>query len=82
LTVAEKMTCKELVELVTEYLEGSLTRSDRRRFEKHLDACDGCTTYVEQMQQVISTLGRLTEDAIQPEATARLLHAFRDWKAA
>lgn len=82
MTATKEITCKELVELVTDYLEGTLSRSDRRRFERHLDACDGCTNYVEQMRQVIGTLGRLTEDSIQPEARDRLLHAFRDWKAA
>jgi anti-sigma factor RsiW len=80
--VTQKLTCKEMVELVTDYFEGALSRSDRRRFERHLDACDGCTTYVEQMRQVVFTLGELTEDSISPEAKDALLHAFRDWKAA
>jgi anti-sigma factor RsiW len=71
-----------MVELVTEYFEGALSRSDRRRFEKHLGACDGCTTYVEQMRQIVRTLGRLTEDSIPPAAVESLLHAFRDWKTA
>jgi anti-sigma factor RsiW len=78
----QEFTCREMVELVTDYFEGALPRSDRRRFERHLSACDGCTTYVEQMREVITTLGRLTEDSIPLEARDALLHAFRDWKAA
>lgn len=79
--VTQQLTCKEMVELVTEYLEGSLSRSDRRRFERHIAACNGCTAYLDQMRQVIRVLGRLTEDSLSPEATEELLHAFRDWKA-
>jgi anti-sigma factor RsiW len=80
-TVIQELTCKELVELVTDYLEGALPRSARRRFERHIAGCDGCTAYLEQMRQVIQALGRLTEDSLTPEAKGELLHAFRDWKA-
>jgi anti-sigma factor RsiW len=78
--VTQELTCKEMVELVTDYFDGALSRSDRRRFERHLDACDGCTTYVEQMRRVVLTLGELTEDSIPPAARDALLHAVRDWK--
>jgi anti-sigma factor RsiW len=74
-----EMSCRELVELVTEYLEGTLSRRDRKRFEAHIAGCEYCTTYVEQMREVISTLGRLTEDSIAPRARQELLVAFRDW---
>jgi anti-sigma factor RsiW len=80
--VTRELTCKAMVELVTDYFEGALSRSDRRRFERHLAACDGCTTYVEQMRQVVFTLGRLTEDSMPPEAADALLRAFRNWKTA
>jgi len=79
--VTAELTCKELVELVTEYLEGTMSRTDRRRFERHIANCDGCSAYVDQMRHVISTLGGLTEDSISPRARDELLHAFRDWNA-
>jgi anti-sigma factor RsiW len=76
------MACRELVELVTDYFEGALRRRDRRRFERHIAACDGCATYVEQMRLTSRALGGLTEESISAEARDALLHAFRDWKAA
>jgi anti-sigma factor RsiW len=77
---SEEMTCQELVELVTEYLEGTLPAQDRQRFEEHLQACPWCVNYLEQMRQVVRTLGRLNEESLSPRATDALLHAFRDWK--
>ncbi len=77
-----ELSCKELVELVTEYLEDALDRAARARFEAHLGTCPGCRTYLEQMRLTISTLGRLTEEAIPPEARHELLQAFRNWKRA
>lgn len=78
---AAEMTCQELVGLVTEYLEGTLAPAERERFEAHLQTCDGCTTYLEQMRQLIAALGRLTEETIPEDAKRTLLDAFRDWKA-
>jgi anti-sigma factor RsiW len=77
---AQAITCQELVELVTDYLEGSLPRRERRRFEEHIAKCPTCTVYLHQVRQVIRTLGALTEDSIEPEAREELLVAFRDWK--
>jgi anti-sigma factor RsiW len=74
------MPCQELVELVTAYFDGRLSRSDRRRFRAHISGCDHCTTYVEQMRQVIATTGRLTEEDIDPRAREELLEAFRGWR--
>ena len=74
------MACNEFVELVTEYLEGTLSLEDRRRFEEHLALCDGCSVYLEQMRQTISVLGCLPEEAIPPAAEDKLLGAFRNWK--
>ena len=76
------IACRELVELVTDYFEGALSRRDRHRFERHIAACDGCRTYVEQMRLTSRALGGLTEETISVEAREALLHAFRDWKAA
>lgn len=76
------MTCIELVELVTDYFEGTLARADRERFEGHLAECPHCLVYVDQMRTVIRTLGRLTPAAVTPEAEATLLAHFRDWARA
>ncbi|MBI1257348.1 MAG: anti-sigma factor [Chloroflexi bacterium] len=75
------MACKELVELVTDYLEGTLPPDQRTRFEEHLSACGGCRTYIAQMRETIHLTGMLSEDDITPEAEDELLRAFRDWKA-
>jgi anti-sigma factor RsiW len=81
--VAEtEITCKELVELVSDYIERKLPRRERRRFDRHLARCPWCTMYVEQMRQVVGSLGRLTEASLSPAARAELLGAFHDWKQA
>jgi anti-sigma factor RsiW len=71
------MSCEELVELITEYLEGALGEQDRARFEAHLAECDGCTTYLAQMRQTIQAVGGLRADGIEPAARDELLRAFR-----
>ncbi len=76
------LTCREFVELVTEYLEGALPDDERRRFEEHLAVCPGCDTYLQQMRQTIVLTGRLTEDSIDSQAERVLLSAFRQWKDA
>jgi predicted anti-sigma-YlaC factor YlaD len=78
--MGDDVACRELVELVTDYLEGRLSAREYHRLDAHLALCEGCRAYLEQMRQTIRTLGRLTEDAVQPEARARLLDVFRAWK--
>jgi anti-sigma factor RsiW len=75
------LTCREVVELVTNYLEGALSRRDRRRFEAHIAACDGCTAYLEQMRLTVEALGRVPETSISPAAREELTRAFRGWRA-
>jgi anti-sigma factor RsiW len=75
------LSCQEVVELITDYLEGRMSRGDRKRFEQHLSACDGCTAYVEQMRLTLRALGKLEERDISKKARAELLEAFRDWKS-
>ena len=75
------MTCKELVELVTGYLEGRLRGRQRRRFEAHLGTCDGCSRYVAQMRDTIRATGHLTEEQVTADQKTVLLAAFSDWKA-
>jgi anti-sigma factor RsiW len=74
-----EMPCRELVELVTEYLEDRLPPIDRARFEAHLADCAACRTYLEQFRQTIRVLGRLPEESLSPEARHALLDAFRGW---
>jgi anti-sigma factor RsiW len=72
-----EMPCRELVELVTEYLEDRLSPVDRARFEAHLAACDACRAFMDQFRDTIRSLGRLPEESLSPEARAALLAAFR-----
>ena len=74
------LTCKEVVEIVSDYLEGALSPEDRARFDQHLAACDGCTHYVEQMRETIRLTGMLTEEQVPVDQRQRLRQAFRDWK--
>ena len=73
------LTCKELVELITGYLDGSLRGRQRRRFESHLAGCGGCTRYMRQMRATIRATGMLTEEQVTDEQRTVLLGAFRDW---
>ena len=77
----QELTCKEVVEIVTDYLEGALSELERARVERHLAACDGCSNYLEQMRETIRLTGMLTEAQIPEEQRERLRDAFRDWKA-
>jgi anti-sigma factor RsiW len=74
------MPCQELVEVITDYLEGTLAQPDRRRFESHLATCDGCTIYLEQMRQTIAVLGKIDADALPELDRGKLLTLFRDWR--
>ena len=76
---AEDLSCAELVELVTDYLEDSLSLAERVRFEEHLTICDGCFNYVDQMRTTIALTGRLRVDDLSPEVTEELVEAFRGW---
>jgi anti-sigma factor RsiW len=78
----EQLSCQELVELVTDYLEGALSEAMRLRFEAHVTPCDGCRVYLEQMRRTITLLGRLPESALSPDAERELLDAFRGWRSA
>jgi predicted anti-sigma-YlaC factor YlaD len=74
------LACKELVELVTDYLEGVMPATERTRFEEHLAICEGCDAYLDQMRQTIRLTGRLTEYDVPKPAIDELLRAFRGWK--
>jgi anti-sigma factor RsiW len=75
-----EMRCNELVEVITEYLEGTLPAEDRARFDRHLAKCDGCRAYLDQMRETIRALGHLPPESLSPEAERALLDAFRGWR--
>ena len=77
----EQLSCQELVELVTDYLEGMLLEEERLRFDEHIGRCDGCDVYLEQMRLTVSMLGHVPKDALSSEAERELLAAFRGWRA-
>ena len=73
------LSCQELVELVTDYLEGVLSDSDRRRFKNRLSACAGCENYIDQMRETVIVVGRIDADQLPDETKSELLAAFRGW---
>ena len=75
------LTCRELVELVSDYLEGALPPGDHARFEVHIAGCAHCAAYVRQMRETLVLLGTLPADELSQEAEADLRAAFRNWKA-
>lgn len=78
----KELTCQQLVELVTTYLDGALSTADHARFDAHLAICDGCTAYLAQMRRTIELTGRLSSEAIEEPMRERLLVAFRGWNDA
>jgi anti-sigma factor RsiW len=75
------ITCQQIVELVTDYFEGALSEDEAELFEQHLNYCDGCESYVQQMRITIETVGRTGEEDVPPEMREQLLVAFRDWRS-
>ena len=76
----DEMTCKELVELVTAWLDGALPPAERSRFDAHLADCPYCRVYLDQMRRTVRLLGGLSEETIDPAARDALLARFRDWQ--
>ena len=77
----QALTCHEVIELLSNYIEGALPADERRRVDEHLALCDGCTTYLEQMRDAIRLSGMVTEEQVPEDDKATLLAAFRDWRA-
>ena len=74
------LTCQELTEVLTDYLEGVMPPEDVARFEAHLGVCEGCVTYVDQMRQTIRAVRALRPEDVEATAPDDLLAAFRAWK--
>lgn len=75
------ITCREFVELVTEYLEDRLDAESRARFEQHVEVCPGCAGYLDQIRESTRLLGRVSLDTIAPEARDELIGVFRSWRS-
>lgn len=75
------LRCKEVVELITDYLDRRLSFEDRTRFEQHLVNCPGCVEYLRQVRQTIGAVGRVREDQLPPVVKEELLDAFRQWRS-
>jgi anti-sigma factor RsiW len=74
-----ELVCQQAVELVTDYIEGSLSRIDRRRFEAHLSSCPHCRAYLAQMRRTIQIAGRLRSEELPSEVREELLALYRQW---
>jgi anti-sigma factor RsiW len=81
LTLRRDLVCRESVELVTDYLEGRMTRGEARRFEAHLAACDGCEEYLRQVRATIAILGRVQPEDLAPETRQGLMDLYREFRA-
>jgi anti-sigma factor RsiW len=77
----DPLVCREFVELVTEYLDGTLPRSERLRLEAHLSACDGCDAYLDDFRVIVRTLGETPQPPADPHTRETLLRAFRELRA-
>lgn len=75
------IVCLQAVEMVTDYLEGSLSRRSRRRFEAHLRACPNCAAYMEQIKLTIELTGTIEPEDLTPEAKADLTELYRRWRS-
>jgi hypothetical protein len=76
--MAERVTCQEITELVNDYVEGALGSHELALFEQHLNFCDGCDWYLDQIRMTIAVTGRIEETDVPPPIRDRLLDAFRD----
>ncbi|MGD0454793.1 MAG: zf-HC2 domain-containing protein [Solirubrobacteraceae bacterium] len=76
-----ELACQEMVELITDYLEGALTRSQRRRFEAHLAGCEHCTEYLQQMRATIRLTGRVRAEDMTPAMREEFTALYRRWRS-
>jgi len=74
------LSCQQLTELVTEYLEGEMSLGGRLRFQVHLGMCSHCRRYLAQMRATVNTLGQVPDEPIPDQVRDELMERFRDWK--
>jgi anti-sigma factor RsiW len=77
----DELVCQQVVELVSDYLEGALSRSERRRFERHLAGCENCTEYLAQMRATIALTGRLETENLTPQMREEFTALYRRWRS-
>ena len=75
------LVCRQAVELVTDYLEGTLSRAARRRFEAHLARCPHCTEYLALMHETIKLAGRIEPEDLAPQARDEIVNLYRRWRS-
>ena len=81
--MTEELSCQDIIEIVTDYVEEAMPPEERQRFEHHLSYCPGCVTYVEQIRETIRRTGRIPrEDSLPPALREGLLTQFRAWQRA
>ena len=75
------LVCRQAVDLMVEYLDGSLSRRDGRRLERHLRACPNCSAYLEQIRATIEATGAVDPDDLSQEAVDDLVDLYREWRS-
>jgi Putative zinc-finger len=75
------LTCREFVELVTDYFEGALPPAERARFEGHFCCCDWCNGYMGQMRETLVVVGHIDPEGLDPQVEEAFVSLFREWKA-
>jgi len=80
MTTPSALSCNEIVEMVTDYIEGDLDPPTVAALEEHLRLCPGCDRYVDQIRETVSTLGSITSESLSPQAQSDLLDAFRTFQ--
>jgi anti-sigma factor RsiW len=76
-----ELTCREMVELVTAYLDDAIEPAQRAALERHLAGCPHCTEYFAQIRLVRAAAGRVEPEDIAPQARQELLALFSRWQA-
>ena len=79
---ARALPCRHVVGVVTDYLDDALPPRERANFDAHLQICEGCSAYVDQLRQTTRLIGRMPGEPLPDELQAELLDVFRNWKSA
>ncbi len=75
------LVCRAAVALVTDYLDGALSRAERARFEAHIAGCPHCAEYLSQIRTTIALAGRVEPEDLAPEVQDELIALYRSWRA-
>ncbi len=74
-------SCQEMIEVVTNYLDGALPPDEQQRFERHVSYCAGCNTYLDQIRETIRQTGMVPhEESFPPALREEIVAQFRHWK--